>query len=142
GCGAVTNFTPPFPSYDSGHASFGSALFQVLREYYGTDNIPFSFQSDEFNGVTTDDTGAVRPPVTRSYNNLTEPEIENHDSRIYLGIHWRFDQDQGLIMGRSVGDYVFDHVLRPVGGAVAEADPADPTAPDATQALVTAVGIS
>src|SRR5262249_58501572 len=55
GCGAVTNFTPPFPSYDSGHASFGSALFQVLREYYGTDNIPFSFQSDEFNGVTTDD---------------------------------------------------------------------------------------
>src|SRR6185436_5837109 len=25
------NFTPPFPSYPSGHAGFGGALFQVLR---------------------------------------------------------------------------------------------------------------
>jgi hypothetical protein len=109
-----TNFTPPFPSYDSGHATFGSALFQILRRYYGTDDIVFSFQSDEFNGVTRDDTGAVRPQRTRSYSTLSQAEMENHDSRIYLGIHWRFDQDEGLLMGRSVGDYVFDHVLQSV----------------------------
>ena len=30
------NFTPPFPSYPSGHAGFGGALFQVLRNFYGT----------------------------------------------------------------------------------------------------------
>ena len=108
-----TNFTPNFPSYVSGHATIGSALFQVLRRYYGTDDIAFRFQSDEFNGVTTDQTGAVRPPRTRKYANLTEPELENHDSRIYLGVHWRIDQDQGLQMGRAIGDFVFDNYLLP-----------------------------
>src|SRR4051812_13266901 len=72
-----TNSTPNFPSYTSGHATFGSAMFQVLRRYYGTDDIAFSFQSDEFNGVTRDDTGAVRPPRTRAYGALTQAEIEN-----------------------------------------------------------------
>jgi hypothetical protein len=33
------NFTPPFPAYPSGHATFGGALFQTLRRFYGTDNI-------------------------------------------------------------------------------------------------------
>jgi len=46
------NFTPPFPSYPSGHAGFGGALFQTLRRFYGTDEIAFRFMSDEFNGVT------------------------------------------------------------------------------------------
>ena len=55
----------------------------------------------------------VRPTHTRHYDTLSQAELENHDSRIYLGIHWRFDQDEGLLMGRSVGDYVFDHVLTP-----------------------------
>src|SRR5439155_12208338 len=29
------NFTPPFPSYPSGHGAFGGALFQTLRKFYG-----------------------------------------------------------------------------------------------------------
>ena len=37
------NFTPPFPAYPSGHAGFGGALFQTLRNFYGTDRIHFSF---------------------------------------------------------------------------------------------------
>ena len=31
------NFTPPFPAYASGHATFGAALFQILRKFYHTD---------------------------------------------------------------------------------------------------------
>ena len=46
------NFTPPFPACASGHATFGGALFQTLRRFYGTDHIGFTFVSDEFNGVT------------------------------------------------------------------------------------------
>ena len=56
------NFTPPFPAYPSGHAGFGGALFQILRRFYGTDNIPFTFVSDEFNGVTQDNDGNRAPP--------------------------------------------------------------------------------
>ena len=46
------NFTPPFPAYPSGHAGFGGDVFQIMRRFYGTDNIAFTFVSDEFNGQT------------------------------------------------------------------------------------------
>ena len=61
------NFTPPFPAYPSGHATFGGALFQTLRRFYGTDNIGFSFVSDEFNGETRDNQGNIRPYMPRSF---------------------------------------------------------------------------
>jgi hypothetical protein len=111
--GSGTDFTPNFPSYVSGHATFGSAVFQVLRRYYRTDSIPFRFQSDEFNGVTRDETGAVRPARWRTYGNFTQAEYENRDSRIYLGVHWRFDQEEGVKMGRSIGNFLFDNYLLP-----------------------------
>ena len=111
--GSGTNSTPTFPSYVSGHATIGSTLFQILRRYYGTDDIAFSFQSDEFNGMTRDQTGAVRPPRTREYAKSHPTGTGDHDSRIYLGVHWRFDQDQGLMVGRAIGDFVFDHYLLP-----------------------------
>jgi hypothetical protein len=103
------NFTPPFPAYPSGHATFGAAVFQVLRRFYGTDNIPFTFVSDEFNGVTTDNVGNVRPRIPRSFPNLSVAEEENGQSRIYLGIHWEFDKTAGITQGRRVADWVFNN---------------------------------
>jgi len=108
------NFTPPFPSYPSGHAGFGGALFQVLRRFYGTDEIAFDFMSDEFNGVTLDNSGHVRPPVTRHFTTLSQAEEENGQSRIYLGIHWSFDKTEGIALGRHVGDWVFEHAFAPL----------------------------
>ena len=37
---AGPNFTPPFPSYPSGHAGFGGAIFQILRNFYGPTTSP------------------------------------------------------------------------------------------------------
>jgi hypothetical protein len=108
------NFTPPFPAYPSGHAGFGAALFQILRRFYGTDEIPFTFVSDEFNGITKDNLGNTRPLLPRSFENLSQAEEENGQSRIYLGIHWAFDKTESIILGRKVGDYVFDNVFRPL----------------------------
>jgi hypothetical protein len=107
------NFTPPFPAYPSGHAGFGGTIFQVLRRFYGSDDMRFTFMSDEYNGVTQDNQGNVRPPVLRSYNNFSEPEEENGQSRIYLGIHWTQDKVEGIAMGRLCADYVFDHAFTP-----------------------------
>ena len=110
------NFTPPFPAYPSGHATFGGAIFQVLRRFFGTDQMPFTFVSDEFNGSTRGNDGTVRPLIPRHFQTLSQPEYENAISRIYLGIHWNFDATEGIKLGRQVGDYVYDRVCRPLSG--------------------------
>jgi hypothetical protein len=106
------NFTPPFPAYASGHATFGSALFQTLRRFYGTDRIRFTFVSDEFNGVTTDNQGNVRPRIPRTFASLSAAEEENGQSRIYLGIHWEFDKAEGMLQGRRVADFVMNNAFQ------------------------------
>ncbi len=108
----MNNFTPPFPAYPSGHATFGTAVFRVIERFYGTADIPFTFVSDELNGVTTDNKGAVRPYAPRSFRDLYQAVFENSQSRVYLGVHWQFDQQAGMKMGREVADYVFDHSLQ------------------------------
>ena len=108
------NFTPPFPAYPSGHATFGGALFQTLRNYYGRDNIAFTFTSDELNGQTVDTNGQVRPLLPRSFNSLSQAEEENGQSRIYLGIHWAFDKTAGIAQGRQVANHVFANTFQRV----------------------------
>ena len=107
------DFTPPFPSYPSGHAGFGGAVFQLLRRYYGTDKIAFTFVSDEYNGVTRDHNGVVRPLIPRTFQSLSQAEEENGQSRIYLGIHFAFDKTDGIDQGRRIADYVVGHAFQP-----------------------------
>jgi hypothetical protein len=108
------NFTPPFPSYPSGHATIGGALFQIMRRFYGTDRVGFTFVSDEFNGHTRANDGSVRPYIPRSFSTLSQAEEENGQSRIYLGIHWSFDKTEEIAQGERVGNYVFDRIFTPL----------------------------
>lgn len=106
------NFTPPFPAYPSGHATFGGALFQVLRRVFETDGkyFPFVLVSDEFNGENRGVNDKLpRPLLPLSYISLADAEFENAFSRIWLGVHWRFDGDDGIALGNHVGDWAFEH---------------------------------
>jgi hypothetical protein len=95
------NVTPNFPAYPSGHATFGAAAFHITRLFYGVsvgdrarDDLfkGLDFVSDEFNGVTTDNKGAVRPRHLRNFDHgLWQMIEENGRSRVDLGVHWVFD---------------------------------------------------
>jgi len=111
-----TNFTPPFPSYTSGHATFGGAALKTLANFYQTDNISFTFTSDELNGATRDDHGNVRPLRPHTFATFSQANAENGASRVFLGIHWRFDQVQGALSGDAIANFVFDHFLQPLHG--------------------------
>ena len=97
-----------------GHAGFGGALFQILRNFYGTDRVAFTFVSDELNGVTVGNDNQVRPLVPRSFESFSQAEEENGQSRIYLGIHWAYDTSEGIAQGRRVANYVYRNAFQPV----------------------------
>ena len=107
-----TNFTPAFPSYTSGHATFGAAAFKTLANFYQTDDISFSFISDEWNGVTKDQFGVVRPVRERFFFSLSQAAAENASSRVFNGVHWRFDGTEGVRAGNAIADFVFENYLR------------------------------
>lgn len=94
------NFTPPFPAYPSGHATFGATAFHIVRLFYGVaagnraaDTVYTGpFVSDELNGVTRDNAGNVRPRHARRFpRGLWQMIEENGFSRVFLGVHWSFD---------------------------------------------------
>lgn len=102
--GTGVGLTPDFPSYPSGHATFGAAAFQLLRLMLvdktvaafdpttGLDNVRFDFMSDEYNGRNADArTRQPRDIIVRGYTSLWSAVVENSLSRVYLGVHWQFD---------------------------------------------------
>jgi hypothetical protein len=101
--------TPPFPAYISGHATFGAAAAEIMRNFFGTDDIAFTCITDE------------DPTMTRSFTSLSQAAYENAISRVYLGVHWRFDSIEGLSEGTQVGQWVWSTAFQavPAPGAAA-----------------------
>jgi hypothetical protein len=103
-------FTPPFPSYPSGHATFGGAARYVLERLLGED------------GHTIVLTHPQVPDVVLHYNSWKQIADDIDDGRVYGGVHYRFDQKAGARQGRRVGRYVLQHRLRPIDRYVGDGD--------------------
>lgn len=121
----MKNFTPNFPAYPSGHATFGAAALHAARMFYGVpannkaaDNLfpaPNVLVSDEFNGTSRDNDGTVRPRHTRPFpGGLWEMIVENATSRVFLGVHWIFDSYD--FVEDDEGNLVPDFTNETIGG--------------------------
>jgi hypothetical protein len=109
----ATNFTPNFPAYPSGHATFGAASLGMIRLFYhNKDEICFEFVSDELNGESVDADGSVRVLHKRQFRKLSDAILENARSRVFLGVHWQFDADAGVEAGEAIAKHIFDNQLR------------------------------
>lgn len=86
--------TPPFPAYTSGHSSFSGSAAAALEAFFDTDRVAFTSTSDGL------------PGVSRAYTSFRAAAEEAGMSRIYGGIHWQFDNADGLKCGREIGEYV------------------------------------
>jgi hypothetical protein len=91
---------PCFPSYPSAHASGSYAGQQIVELFWGRRGHHISLST------------AALPGVTLQYTSLDEITDDIDKARIYGGIHFRFDQQGGEIMGRRIGLYVFAHFFR------------------------------
>jgi len=84
--------TPPHPSYISAHSAFAGVASSILEDAYGNQ---FGFCL----------TWAAN---NRCWNNFSDAAEDATNSRLWGGIHWRFDNEGGLQLGQQVGRYVLD----------------------------------
>jgi hypothetical protein len=96
--------TPPYPSYAGNLATIGASAARALELVCGTNDVPVA--------VTWSQSGGL-PDVTRHFEGFSQAADEEALARIYGGVHYRFDQQAGQQVGRSVAEIVFAKVVRP-----------------------------
>ena len=89
--------TPPFPTYASGHSTSSGAAATVLTDLFGARSF-------------TDWTHTVRGLPPRFFDSFEDAAQEAADSRLYGGIHYRFDNEEGLAHGQRIGQLILDRV--------------------------------
>jgi hypothetical protein len=86
--------TPPFPTYTSGHSTISAAAAEVMTEYFG-DRLSFTDTSLLEFGI-----------ANREIKSFRDAAQEASISRLYGGIHYRFDLEEGNAAGRKLGEHV------------------------------------
>jgi hypothetical protein len=103
--------TPPNQDYVSGHSIEGGAAAEVLRQFFGSDQISFDDCSVT---LPAGSTCSDATPVLRSYTSFSEAAAENAYSRILVGFHFRKSIEEGIKYGGKIGQRAVNLYLRPV----------------------------
>ena len=72
--------------------------------------IPSSRSHKNSYALTSDEV----PGMVRRYSTFSQAAQENADSRVWLGVHWRFDQTEGQALGARIADCVSNTAFQPL----------------------------
>jgi PAP2 superfamily len=91
--------TTPDPSYPGAHAVVSAAALNVLVATLRRDRFALTVTSE------------ILPGVTRSFDSISAAANEATLSRIFAGVHFRFDETSGRRLGRRIGTFVVENLL-------------------------------
>jgi membrane-associated phospholipid phosphatase len=94
--------TPSFPSYTSGHSTQSGAVATVLTDQFG---------AMTFTDTLFTDHELTPPQAPRTFTSFDEAAEEAAVSRLYAGIHYPFDNENGLTQGRCIGQVILDRIV-------------------------------
>ncbi len=103
--------TYAFPSYPSAHGTACAAAMQAISAAFD-EPFPFTMTTPVVDKAGPFSGKIPMEPATRSFNSFDEAARECAASRVYLGIHFRYDSDEGYVLGSNVGTHVAEHFLQ------------------------------
>lgn len=107
--------TYPFPSYPSAHGTASTAAMTVLAQAFGKgDTYPFTMVQREVDSAGFFSGKMKMDPPTRAFASFSEAGLEASLSRVYLGIHFRYDSEEGNRLGAKIGTYATTNFLKPL----------------------------
>jgi hypothetical protein len=102
--------TYPFPSYPSAHGTACAAAMTILADTFGT-NYAFEMRTPVVD-IAGPFSGKIEMhPPTRKFHSFEDAAMECAMSRVYLGIHFRYDSVEGNRLGKRIGKYISDRYL-------------------------------
>ena len=94
--------TYAFPSYPSAHGAACAAAQSAFTEVFG-ERYSFTMRTEQVD-IAGPFSGKIQMlPATRSFNSFSDAAMECAISRVYLGIHFRYDSIAGFDLGQQVG---------------------------------------
>jgi hypothetical protein len=105
--------TYAFPSYPSAHGTVCSAAMTVLADTFG-ERRRFTMETREVHEAGPMSGKIPMNPPTRRFESFQQAAKECALSRVYLGIHFRYDSVAGNQLGNKVGGHAVQTLLQPV----------------------------
>ncbi|MCH0540161.1 vanadium-dependent haloperoxidase [Streptomyces sp. MUM 203J] len=98
--------TPAFPAYVSGHSTWGSTAAEFLKQWTGSD-----YYGDKV--VVKAGSSKIEPGITPAtdvqlkWNTFSEAADQDGMSRLYGGVHWRFDAEAARQLGIDIAQNAY-----------------------------------
>jgi hypothetical protein len=96
--------TPPYPSHGSNMACIGAGAARMLANVFGSDAKPFQ---------VTWYSASSEVVHSQPYDSFWAAAMDEGDSRVLGGIHFRFEIDASQMSCAAVADYIFANRMRP-----------------------------